>query len=400
MIKSLKKISEFRLILILGFVQFIDILEFMAVMPLGPDYALDFKVDITKLGFAAIGYTISAAISGVLSATFIDRFERKKAMIVVFLGLISASLIAAYAKTYEVFLFARFFAGIFGGPTTALTFAIIADLVAPERRGQVIGKVMSAFSFAATIGVPCCLYLSRTVGWREAFFGIFIIGLVVLLLIILFLPKNSNAIKHQKMANKVSFKSLTRNNVFLLAYLMSGLGLLAAFMIIPYISAYLQFNYSLRRVQIEHFYFFGGIISFITAQFMGNVVDKKGASFVGIIAIIIICLSLFGGFVFKVDIKPAYLIFIPFMAGMGMRNIANSTVITKIPSEHERAGFMSIISLFQHVFSAVGAYFTSVITLQKIPTSPLENMDLVAILAIAIFVLYLLILKIVEKKAA
>ncbi len=397
-VKSLKKISELKLIIILGLVQFIDILEFMAVMPLGPDYALDFEINITKLGYAAICYTVSAAISGVLSATYIDRFERKKAMIFVFFGLISASFMASNAKTYEFFLFARFFSGIFGGPTTALTFAIIADLVVPERRGYVIGKVMSAFSFAATLGVPCCLYLSRSVGWREAFFGIFAIGLIILFLIILFLPKNSNPAKFQKLANKVSFSSLTRSNVFLLAYLISGLGMLAAFMIIPYVSAYLQFNYSLEREQVEHFYFLGGIVSFITVQFIGNVVDKRGSTFVAAISIGIIVCSLLVGFIYKLNIKPAYLIFIPFMAGMAMRNIANSTVISRIPSEHERAGFMSIISLFQHVFSAIGSYFTSVITVQSLPTAPIENMNLVAIFAIMIFILYFFVLRVVERK--
>ena len=60
----MKNIPESLIILILFLVQFIDVLDFMVVMPLGPDFAKELGMDQANLGWLASSYTLAAAVSG------------------------------------------------------------------------------------------------------------------------------------------------------------------------------------------------------------------------------------------------------------------------------------------------------------------------------------------------
>ncbi len=392
-------ISELKLIILLVFAQFIDILDFMMVMPLGPDYAKGLSINLSELGLTAVAYTISAAITGFLSSIYIDRFERKQVLLLAIGGIVVADVIAGFSTNYTMFLFSRFLAGVFGGPSTAVAFAIISDLVAPEKRGYVIGKVMSAFSLAASLGVPLCLQISLNYGWQTSFFAVALIGAVVIAVNFIYLPKiNIHLKSHEEAITPITYKSLLSNDINIKAVLFSSLGMLASFMIIPYISAYLQYNLNFPRSGIGPLYFFGGIASFITVQLIGKFVDKYSSVRIAFVANFFFAFTLLFGFTFYIPYIPIPAIYVPFMIAMSMRIIANSTLVSKVPKSHERAGFMSIISVSQHIASAIGSFIASLLLVQVTPISSLQNMGLVAIIALSIFVSLPFLMKRVEEK--
>jgi predicted MFS family arabinose efflux permease len=77
---------ELMLLLILASVQFTSIVDFMVVMPLGPQ--LRRTLDITPFGFGLIvsSYTISAGLAGLLGSSILDRFGRKRAFLTLYCG--------------------------------------------------------------------------------------------------------------------------------------------------------------------------------------------------------------------------------------------------------------------------------------------------------------------------
>jgi predicted MFS family arabinose efflux permease len=377
------KISEKKIILLMCLVQFLDIFEFMVVLPMGPDIAFYFNVNQSFLGYNAISYTIAAAISGVLSAKYIDRFERKKVLILGICGIILSNFINVNASSFEHIVIARFFSGIFGGISTAQTFAIIADTTAPNRRGRVIGKVMSAFSLAATLGVPLALEISRLFSWRYSFLFVCLCGVIILLIIIFKLPTLDKHLQHIDSIKEIKFLDFLKNKKYITAYIVSSLGLMAIFMIIPYVSAFLQLNLNFDRSNLGMMYFYGGICSFFTAQLVGHIIDKFGS--IRVISIGIIMFSIYVISVFIYNSPYYFILYGIFMSGIAMRNIANSAIMSNISKNHDRAGFMSIISMFQHIFSALGSYFASIIIFQQNFNSPLLNTNILAVTAIAIF---------------
>jgi MFS family permease len=103
-------LSERKLIFLLATVQFVNILDFMMVMPLGPDFALALGIPTSRLGIIAGSYTAAAALAGIIGAIFLDRFDRRRALAVAMLGLAVGTASGALAHSFGSLLAARILA--------------------------------------------------------------------------------------------------------------------------------------------------------------------------------------------------------------------------------------------------------------------------------------------------
>ncbi|HNH48665.1 MAG TPA: MFS transporter, partial [Myxococcota bacterium] len=119
--------SERNLLLLIAAVQFVNILDFMMVMPLGPDFAVDLGIPTARLGLIGGSYTASAAVAGIVGARFLDRFDRRSALAVSMTGLVVATALGGFAWNFPSLLAARVLAGAFGGPATSVSMAVVAD---------------------------------------------------------------------------------------------------------------------------------------------------------------------------------------------------------------------------------------------------------------------------------
>lgn len=392
----MKHFSETIVIFVLFLVQFIDVLDFMVVMPLGPDLSLALGIENANLGWLASSYTLAAAFSGIASAAFVDRFERKKAFICVLSGLVMANIFSANAWNTESLLLSRFLAGLFGGPTTSICYAIVADLFPENRRGDVMGKIMSGFSLAAIFGVPIGLKTALLFGWCASFYAVAILGIIAIILIVLYMPSITDHLNGVT-KNKVTYLSLFNKRLYIFSFIAVITGSVASFMIIPYVAPFIQLNMNYPRSDISFVYLIGGIGSFVAMHIAGKFVDKTSSALTTMFSNIFILFSLIFGFVVVAKfVSPAYL-FAPFMVGMAIRNVSNYTLFSKIPSLNERAGFMSILSCIQHLASSVGAVATSIIVTET--NNKLVFMDVSAMLASMLFLVTPFILKIIEKDA-
>lgn len=176
-----KEIREGLLIFTLAAIQFTHMMDFVIMMPLGPQLMRIFNISPGEFGLLVSAYTFSAAVAGFLSALFIDRFDRKHAMLGLYFGFTIGTLACALAPTYSLLLAARVVAGAFGGVLGALILAVIGDAIPEHRRGAATGKVMAAFSVASIAGVPVGLYLASVTSWHAPFY--LLAGLSFLVLI-------------------------------------------------------------------------------------------------------------------------------------------------------------------------------------------------------------------------
>lgn len=391
------KTPEALIVLILFLVQFIDVLDFMVVMPLGPDFAEGLGIAESNLGWLASSYTLAAALSGILTSTFIDRFERKIVLICALTGLSLANIFSANTWNIESMLISRFLAGAFGGPATSLCFAIIADLFDDKKRGSVMGKVMSGFSLAAIFGVPMGLAMSTRFGWASSFYMVSALTIIAIILIIRYLPKITTHLSEPH-KNKVTYLSLFNKSSYLLSFISVAMGSIAAFMIIPSISPFLQSNLDYPRSDIGNLYFIGGVASFFALHIAGKFTDKTSSTFITWISNIFILFSLVAGMILITKSIPVLIIFVPFMIGMGVRNVSNFTLYSKVATLRDRAGFMSIISCSQHLASSLGAVLAALILAEV--NGQLKNMEIVAIIASILFIIAPFILNVIEKKIA
>jgi len=388
-------IDERRVIFLVGAIQFVNILDFMIVMPLGPDFARELAIPNAHLGFIGGAYTAAAAVSGLVGSFFLDRFDRRKAVALAMLGLAIGTLAGAFATGLATLLAARVVAGLFGGPATSLSLAIVADVVPPERRGKAFGAVMGAFAAASVLGVPAGLELARQGGWRLPFIAVASLGVLLTAGAFWWLPPLTLhlAARHPK----TSLRSLLRRPAVKLSYLMTAVVMAAGFILIPNLSAFLQFNLHYPRARLGLLYLVGGAVSFFALRVIGRLVDRFGSFPVGTVGSTALLVLSWTWFIATPPWLPVMPIFVAFMLSMSLRNVPYNTLTSKVPSPAERARFMSIQSAVQHLASAVGA-FLSARMLSELPDGALAGVPRTAMVSIVLTVLVPPMMYLVERQ--
>lgn len=378
-----KTASERTIVFCVGAVQFVNILDFIMVMPLGADFSTALGIPVSRLGWIGGSYTAAASIAGLAGAFVLDRFDRRRALGVAMFGLAVGTLGGALATGMGSLMFARILAGMFGGPATSLSYSIIADVIPPERRGRAMGAVMGAFSIASIFGVPASLELAQRGGWRLPFVAVAILGLLLAAYAYAALPPLTG---HLEAAHKRRFGhdlgDLWRPTVFLSLTLTSFV-MAAAFVIVPNLTPFVLYNLNYPRSRLGLLYFIGGTVSLIAMRVVGRLVDRWGSARVGTGGALFVALIMFLGFIVVPTPLPVPLLFVGFMLGMAFRNVAYNTLTSKVPKPDERARFSSIQSSVQHLASALGA-FASAAMLTENPDRSLSGINLNAWTSIAL----------------
>src|SRR4029077_10266590 len=184
-----RPLSEWLLLLMLAAVQFTVAVDFVIMMPLGPQLMRIFGIDTPAFNIAVSAYAGAAGVSGLGAAFFLDRFDRKTALLMIYAGFAIGTLLCALAPTYQTLVFARALAGFFGGIVGGISLAMVGDLVPDSRRASAVGAVMSAFSVAQVAGVPLGLYFADKLGWHVPFLLLAALSGIVWILAIVRLPK-------------------------------------------------------------------------------------------------------------------------------------------------------------------------------------------------------------------
>jgi len=377
---------ERKIILLLAAVSFVNILDFMMVLPLGPFFAGQLGIPTSKLGIIGGSYTAAAAVAGLVGALFLDRFDRRSALAVAMLGLVIATAAGGLASSFGMLVATRVVAGIFGGPATSIGMSILADVIPPQRRGQALGKVMGAFAVASVVGLPIGLRLALIGGWRTPFFAVAGMGLVLVVAAIAIMPPMRGHLlrKREPGETPVATRSLGAfivDRTVLLS--LSGTVVLnmGTFLLVPNLAAWLIQNLHFPKEGIDTLYFAGGILSFLAMRVGGRLIDRRGAlpitTFGSILMAIVIAVS----FLPSSPLIPVLLIFAGFMVANSLRAVAMNTLSSRVPLSTERARFMSAQSAAQHTAAALGAMLSAAI-LRNRPDGALAGMDRLGVLAI------------------
>lgn len=268
---------EAWLLFTLAGIQFTHILDFMIMMPLGPQFTALFGISNAQFGLLVSAYTLSAGVSGLMAATYIDRFSRKQLLLTLYPLFGLATLACGLAPDYASLMVARVAAGLFGGVLSALAQTVVADVVPFERRGRAMSVVMTSFSVATVGGVPLGLFLAAQFNWHAPFFGIALLVGLLSLGAWLTMPSLDAHMHHPERAGVWRSIAQVLSEVnHLKAFGVSGLMMFAAFTVIPYITIYLQSNAGMRTEEVPWIYLCGGTATLLSARYFGRLTDRLG----------------------------------------------------------------------------------------------------------------------------
>jgi predicted MFS family arabinose efflux permease len=361
--RSLSPKRELWLLLTLAGIQFTHILDFMIMMPLGPQFTKIFSITDAQFGMLVSAYTLAAGVSGLLAATYLDKFDRKKLLLALYVLFGLATLACGLAPTYNALMVARVLAGIFGGVLSALSQTIIADVVPFERRGRAMGIVMTSFSVSTVAGVPLGLFLAAHFSWHAPFFGIAaLVGLLAAGAYVTLPP----LVDHLKVADKPSawsaIKQVLADPNHLKAFAFSGLLMFAGFTVIPFITIYLQTNVGWQTEQVPYVYLCGGLVTLVTARMIGVLTDRKGKVFMfSLMAVLVIFPMVATTLTEGLPMWAVLLVSTAFFACMSGRMIPGMAIITSAANPQLRGTFMALNSAVQSASMGIAAFIGGLI---------------------------------------
>ncbi|WP_259236479.1 MFS transporter [Aeromonas sp. BIGb0445] len=308
----------------------------MMVMPLGADLVLYLGMAPELTGYFSGGATLGAALVGLLAAPWLDRFNRRPALLLLltlrFLLLIACSLVQNSQQLLILFILS----GCVAGPLSAILMAAVLDLVPPAERGRKLAYVGMAFSLAAILIVPLSLTLSQWFGWQSPFLLLGGAGLLLVLAAYLLLP----SLPVRQEPSLVGIWRLATSPLCLGALTVLALQMAGHFLLIPHFANYFQFNLAFPREQIAALYLCGGLASMATMRLCGVWIDGGRAQGAILITSLLLALVTFVGFAQPLGL-PIYLLFTLFMALSSARSSTTLAITAAIPAPQQRAAFMS-----------------------------------------------------------
>lgn len=353
---------ERLVLLILAAVQFTSIVDFMIVMPLGPQLERTLNIGSAKFGLIVASYTFAAGAAGFVAAAIVDRFARRTTFVVLYAGFLMGTLCCAIAPNYEMLVLARVVTGAFGGIIGGISMAIIGDVFPEERRGHATGALMTGFALASVVGVPLGIYIGTAYGWHVPFIVLAIAGSPALFLAPFALPPLNEHIgrthSHPLRAIVETFTHSDHLNAFALIVML----MLGSFTVFPYLSPFLVNNVGLSENQLEYLYIAGGALTLFTSPIIGRLADKHGKlrMYRIIIPISVVLLILITNLP-RVHVAIAVAVFGALMMCNVGRMIAAMAMVTGSIEPRRRGAFMSANASVQHVASGLGAYLGGVI---------------------------------------
>ncbi len=357
--------AERRLLWLLAFTQFTIIMDFMVMMPLGPQIMRAFDISPAAFATAVSAYSWCAGLSGLFASIYIDRFDRRSLLLTMYALFAISNLVCACAGSFELLLIARSFAGLTGGVMTSLIMAIVGDVIPPQRRGAATGIVMSAFSLASVIGVPIGIALGAHLGWSTPFFLLFGLSLIIGVIGRWLVPSLTAHLGVEQRPLSQALPDLWALIVrphYRSAFLLSFGLMIAHMMVIAFISPVLVANHGVAPASIAWIYCVGGVAPFFTSRFIGRLADRYGHQRI-FRAMLVLSLApvLFLTHMPSIPFWAIVMFFPFFMVAMTGRMVPFQALLTTVPKPQARGAFLSVNSSFQSLGTGCGAWLGGLI---------------------------------------
>lgn len=394
---------EIFVILILALTQFTVVLDFIVISPLGDLLMKSLNLSTTQFGLTVSVYAFSAGLSGLLTAGFADRYDRKKLLLFFYIGFILGTLFCGLSHTYTMLLLARIFTGIFGGVIGAISMTIVSDLFPLEKRGRVFGFLQMGFGASQVLGIPLSLYIANLWGWQWPFLMIVGLSLIIWFSIVLKIRQMSAHLEFKNEQNAIRhlWHTMTLRK-YRIGFLATAFLSLGSFMMMPWGSAYVINNLKITVEQLPFIYMASGVCSLTIMPIVGKLSDRFDKLHLFTIASVILIVVI----IIYANLGPTSFWIVLIMnlglqVGFLSRTVPSISLTSALPQKQDRGAFMGINSSLQQIAGGMAAALGGVIVVQKDKFSPLEHYDtlvyVVVLLSVISVALLLRVSRIVKK---
>lgn len=369
--------GEIFVVFILALTQFTVVLDFMVMSPLGDMLMKSMNLTTSQFGFSVSAYAFSAGISGLLTAGFADRYDRKKLLLFFYIGFIAGTLLCGLATSYPLLIAARIVTGVFGGVIGSIAMAIVTDLFPIEQRGRVMGFMMMGFGASQVLGIPISLYLANTWGWQAPFIMIVFLSIIIWAAILIKLQPITKHLEVQNDRNALMHLWHTiANSDYRIGFLCTALLSIGGFMMMPWGSAFAINNLHVTQQQLPVLFMVSGVSSLIIMPLIGRLSDKMDKfklftlASLWMVVIVVVYTNLT-----PIPFWMVMIVNVILMVGILSRMVPSTALVSALPQLQDRGAFMSINSSLQQIAGGIAAAVGGLVVVQKDKFSPLEHYD-------------------------
>lgn len=391
---------EKTVIFLLALTQFTVVLDFMVMSPLGDMLVKAMDISASSFGNIVSAYAYSAGISGLLTAGFADKFDRKRLLVFFYVGFALGTVFCGLADNYNTIIAARIITGLFGGVIGSISMAIIADIFPLQKRGRVMGFVQMGFGASQVLGIPIGLYIANHLGWEAPFIYIAAFSALILIAILILLkPVKEHLQLNRRSDNVMSHLLATiKPSAYQRGFLTTSLLSLGGFMLMPYATIFAVNNLHVDDEHLPILFMVSGVVSLLFMPLIGRMsdkIDKLKLFGVGSIWLVVFCVIYT-----NLTAIPFYIVLILntcITIGVLCRMVPSMALLSAIPDHHDRGAYMSIQSSLQQISGGIAATIAGLIVYQKTSTSVLEHYDIVGYVVAVCVVLSLLLMVRVDR---
>ena len=328
----------------LAFLQFAVILDFMLMSPLGAVIMPALSITPVQFGMVVSAYAFAAGASGLLTAGFADRFDRKRLLLFFYTGFILGTVWCGLAQSFPSLLMARIVTGLFGGVIGSIVLAIATDLFAPQMRGRVMGFIQTAFAASQVLGIPIGLYLSNRWNWHVPFLAMAVMGAVGGLLVAWQMKPVADHLKVPQ--ERSAFGHLLHTVIeprYLLAFVTVTFLATGGFMLMPFSSAFTVSNLGISLSSLPTIYLVTGLATIFVGPLVGKAADAFGKLrifFMGTtVTIIMVLIYTHLG---VTPLPMVILVNVVLFIGIFSRMIPFQALMSQVPAQTQRGSFNAI----------------------------------------------------------
>ena len=379
---------QIAVVSLLALTQFSVVLDFMVMSPLGDILMKSMKMTPSQFGVVVSSYALSAGFSGFLTASFADKFDRKKLLLFFYTGFIIGTMLCGLSNSYEFLVFSRIITGIFGGVISSISLAIVADVYDFNQRGRVMGFIQMGFGISQILGIPISLFLANQWNWQAPFYLIVALSIVIFGAVYLILKPVTAHLSLQRANPLKHMWNTIKNKQYRIGFIATAFMSLGGYLMMPWGSAFAVNNVGIAQDELPLMFMIVGLITFAVMPLIGFISDRinkftifAGASILMAFSILIYSHLQQTSFFILVVVNGLM------MMGIMARMIPSQALTASLPEMQDRGAFMSINSSLQQMAGGIAAMVGGTIVLQKSETSPLERFDLLGYLVIVIILI-------------
>ena len=255
-------------------VLFLATVDNTLLIPLLPTLGREFDVSMQTLAWLFSGYALAAAGFSLFLGPLTDRFGR-----LIFLrgGLLLFAFIAmgtSLSKEYTHLLGLRLGAGMAGGLLSTCTTSLVGDHFSYQRRGRVMGMVLSSYFAALILGVPLAAWVAQLWNWRTIFFlssllSLFLLGCSFFVFAREKFPLRSFSVRSYFQIYPRLLWNRQTGSAVLVSFGVSG----ATLSFLTFISDYLDRQFGLGPVEISWLFLITGVAAALASPVSGWISD-------------------------------------------------------------------------------------------------------------------------------